>query len=408
MINARIGNSIPSAIEALRANKSRSILTTLGIVIGVVAVIVIVGLGQGSSAQVTAQLSNLGTNVLTISPGSTRGSGVAGGAGSSTSLKEADSEAIESNIKGVAAISPTVSGSAQVIAGNKNWSTRIQAVLPAYQQIQNWQMAEGGFFTDADNESARNVAVIGQTVATNLFATGTSPVGQQIQVRNVPFTVVGVLATKGSGFGGDQDDTILIPFKAGQIRLFGSTNVNSILVQAASADQMTQMQTNITTLLRTRHKIQTGASDDFTIRNNADLLTTVTSVSQTLTLLLGGVAAVSLVVGGIGIMNIMLVSVTERTREIGIRMAIGARGADILAQFLAEAVVLSLIGGLVGVGIGVGTVLAVPKLTGMAAVVPMSAIALSVGFAALVGIAFGVYPARKASLLDPIVALRYQ
>jgi putative ABC transport system permease protein len=407
MISARIGNSIPSAFEALRANKSRSVLTTLGIVIGVVAVIVIVGLGQGSSAQVTAQLSNLGTNVLTISPGSTRGSGVAGGAGTSTSLKAADADAI-AQVKGVAAISPTTSGSAQIIAGNKNWSTRIQAVLPAYQQIQNWQIASGAFFTDSDNESAKNVAVIGQTVATNLFATGTNPVGQQVKIRNVPFTVIGVLASKGAGFGGDQDDTILIPFKAGQIRLFGAQSINSILVQADSAGDMTQMTTAITTLLHTRHKIAAGASDDFSIRNNADLLTTVTSVSNTLTLLLGGVAAVSLVVGGIGIMNIMLVSVTERTREIGIRMAIGARGADILAQFLAEAVVLSLIGGLVGVALGVGTILVVPKLTGMAAVIPMSAIAMSVGFAALVGIAFGVYPARKASQLDPIVALRYQ
>ena len=206
----------------------------------------------------------------------------------------------------------------------------------------------------------------------------------------------------------DQDDTVLIPLRAGQIRLFGSSNVNSILIQAASADQMTQMTTDVTALLRARHKIQAGKADDFSIRNNADLLTTVGSVSQTMTYLLGGVAAVSLVVGGIGIMNIMLVSVTERTREIGIRMSIGARGSDILAQFLTEAVILSLIGGLVGVGLGIGIILAIPRVSGLAAVVPMSAIALSVGFAALVGIAFGVYPARKASQLDPIQALRYQ
>jgi putative ABC transport system permease protein len=404
----RVSNSVPSAFEALQANKSRSVLTTLGIVIGVVAVIVIVGLGQGSTAQVTSQLSGLGTNVLTISPGSTSSSGIRGGAGTQTSLKLEDSDAIGENVQGVAAISATVSGSAQIIAGSQNWSTRVQGVEPPYQQIQNWQLAEGGFFTEEDNTGARNVAVIGQTVATNLFPNGATAVGQQIRIRNVPFTVVGVLAAKGSGMGGDQDDTILIPLRAAQIRLFGSTNINSILIQATGSDQMTQITTDITALLRTRHKIQTGATNDFTIRNNADLLSTVNSVGQTMTYLLGGVAAVSLVVGGIGIMNIMLVSVTERTREIGIRMSIGARGSDILAQFLTEAVILSLLGGLVGVGLGIGIVLLIPRLSGLAAVVPMSAIALSVGFAALVGIVFGVYPARKAAQLDPIEALRYQ
>jgi putative ABC transport system permease protein len=404
----RVTSCIPSALEALRANKSRSVLTTLGIVIGVVAVIVIVGLGQGSTAQVTSQISNLGTNVLTIQSGSTSSSGIRGGAGTQTTLKAEDSEAIGEQVAGVAAISPTVSGTAQIIAGSQNWSTRVQAVEPAYQQIQNWQVAQGGFFTDEDNLAAKNVAVIGQTVATNLFPSGASPVGQQIRVRNVPFTVVGVLAPKGAGMGGDQDDTVLIPFRAGQIRLFGATSVNSILVQASSSDQMTTITADITTLLRTRHKLQGSAANDFTIRNNSDLLSTVTSVSTTMTYLLGGVAAVSLVVGGIGIMNIMLVSVTERTREIGIRMSIGARASDILAQFLTEAVILSLIGGLVGVALGVGTVLLVPRVSGLAAVVPLSAIALSVGFAALVGIAFGVYPARKASQLDPIQALRYQ
>ena len=401
-------SSLPSAFEALRANKSRSVLTTLGIVIGVVSVIVIVGLGQGSTAQVTAQLSNLGTNVLTIMPGSTSSSGIRGGAGTQTSLKAEDAAAIGESVNGVAAISSTVTGSAQIISDTGNWQTRIQAVEPAYQQIQSWQLAEGGFFSEADNEGARNVAVIGQTVATNLFPSGTSPVGKQIRIRNVPFTIVGLLQTKGSGFGGDQDDTVLIPLRAGQIRLFGSTNVNSILIQASSSDQMTQMTADVTSLLRTRHKIQAGRPDDFSIRNNSDLLSTVGSVSQTMTYLLGGVAAVSLVVGGIGIMNIMPVSVTERTREIGIRMSIGARGSDILAQFLTEAVILSLIGGLVGVAIGIGIIFTVPRLTGLAAVVPLNAIALSVGFAALVGIAFGVYPARKASQLDPIQALRYQ
>jgi putative ABC transport system permease protein len=405
---SRLAGCLPSAFQALISNKSRSILTTLGIVIGVVAVIVIVGLGQGSTAQVTSQISNLGTNVLTIMPGSTSSSGIRGGAGTQSSLKAEDSDAIKAQVQGVTAISPTLSGSVQVVAGSQNWSTRVQAVEPEYQQVQNWQVASGAFFTEADNDAAKNVALIGSTVATNLFPSGASPVGQQFRIRNVPFTIVGVLASKGSGMGGDQDDTIIIPLKAGQVRLFGSTSVNSILIQAASADQITKVQSDVSAVLRTRHKIQTGKADDFTVRNNAEMLSTITSVSQTMTYLLGGVAAVSLVVGGIGIMNIMLVSVTERTREIGIRMSIGARGSDILAQFLTEAVILSLIGGFVGVAIGVGTVLIVPKVSGLAAVVPLSAIALSVGFAALVGIVFGVYPARKASLLDPIEALRYQ
>jgi putative ABC transport system permease protein len=401
-----VSSSFPSAFEALRANKSRSVLTTLGIVIGVVAVIVIVGLGQGSTAQVKSQISNLGTNVLTIMPGSTSSSGIRGGAGTQTSLKLEDAEAIQDQIEGVSAISPTVSGSAQIIAGNQNWQTRIQGVEPGYQQVQNWQMAQGAFFTDADNAGARNVAVIGQTVATNLFPNGDA-VGQQIRIRNVPFTVVGLLAPKGAGMGGDQDDTVLIPLRAAQIRLFGGTSINSILIQAASADQMTQMTNDITALLRTRHKIS-GATNDFTIRNNTDLLSTVTSVSQTMTYLLGGVAAVSLVVGGIGIMNIMLVSVTERTREIGIRMAIGARGSDILAQFLTEAIVLSMLGGIIGIVIGVGVAYGAKLLAGWAIVIPAWSIGLAFGFSAAVGIFFGIYPARKASRLDPIEALRYQ
>jgi putative ABC transport system permease protein len=404
----RFAQSIPSALEALRANKGRAVLTTLGIVIGVAAVIAIVALGQGSSASVTSSLAGLGTNVLTLSPSSARSSGIASGAGTGSTLKLDDAEAIQTSVDGVAALSPIVQGNAQVIAGNQNWQTRVQGVRPVYQQIGNWQLQAGGFFTEQDDTGARNVAVIGQTVATNLFTRTDAAIGQYVMVRNVPCTVVGVLAPKGSGFGGDQDDVVFVPFNTARIRLFGSTTLNSVSIQAETADQMTQMTTDITALLRQRHRLQTGQADDFTIRNNNNLLETVTRITQTLTLLLGSVAGVSLVVGGIGIMNIMLVSVTERTREIGIRMAIGARASDILAQFLVEAVLLSMLGGAIGIAIGIGVAYGASAIAGWAISVPAWSIGLAFGCSALVGIFFGIYPARKASRLDPIDALRYQ
>jgi putative ABC transport system permease protein len=407
----RFFQSIPSALEALRANKGRSILTTLGIVIGVASVIAIVALGQGSSEQVSNQLATLGTNVLTISPGSTRSGGAAaaaGGAGTGTTLKAEDADAILRDVPGVLRLTPIVSGNSQIIAGNQNWQTRVQGVRPDYQQIQNWQIAQGGFFSQEDDTTAKNVVVLGQTTASNLFPGNQQAVGQVIRIRNVPFTVAGVLAPKGAGFGGDQDDTVLVPFRTAQVRLFGATQINQISVQAAEANQMTEMMQRITQLLRERHRLQPGRPDDFSIRNNNDLIETREGIAQTLTLLLGGVAAVSLVVGGIGIMNIMLVSVTERTREIGIRMAIGARGTDILSQFLVEALILSMLGGVIGILLGLGIAVGSSRFAGWAVSVPMSAIVLAFGFSALVGIFFGIYPARKASQLDPIEALRYQ
>jgi putative ABC transport system permease protein len=403
----RVLQSIPSALAALRANTARSVLTTLGIVIGVAAVIAIVALGEGASASVATQLQGLGTNLLTVTPGSARAGGVRVGAGSVATLKAADADAIAA-LDGVTAVSPIVGGNAQAIAGAQNWSTRIQAVSPAYQQLEDWQIVDGAFFTDQDNATASSVAVLGQTVATNLFPDSQTSVGQLIRIRNVAFTVIGVLASKGSSFGGDQDDTILIPFETGQVRLFGATSINQIVLQVADASQMTPVQQEVQQLLRARHQLQPSQADDFTIRNNADIITRVSSVTDTMTLLLGGVAAVSLVVGGIGIMNIMLVSVTERTREIGIRLAVGARPGDILTQFMVEAVVLSVLGGVIGILLGSATAILMPIVGGWAAVLPWNAIVLAFGVSGAIGIFFGIYPARKAAQLDPIDALRYE
>jgi putative ABC transport system permease protein len=323
-------------------------------------------------------------------------------------LSAADAGAIRADVPGVARVSAVVNGNSQVIAGNQNWQTRVQGVQTDYQQIQNWQLVAGGFFDAEDDAAARNVALLGQTVARTLFPGGQSALGQVVRIRNVPFTVVGILASKGSAGFQDLDDTILVPFKTGQVRLFGPTAINSISLQAASADDLDEITERTALVLRQRHRLRPGQADDFQIRSSNDIIETATGVSQTMTLLLAGVAGVSLIVGGIGIMNIMLVSVTERTREIGIRMALGARPGDVLGQFLVEAVVLSVMGGLIGIGLGVGVALAFPQLVGWPTVLSYAAIGVAFGFSALVGVFFGFYPARKASQLDPIDALRYE
>jgi putative ABC transport system permease protein len=402
--NTRLLETVPSALAALLANKGRSILTTLGIIIGVAAVISIVALGEGASASVATQLSGLGTNLLTIQPGSAQSGGARSGAGTAVTLTAADADAIAQNVANLTGVSPVVSGNSQLIAGAQNWSTRVQGVTPSYLSIENWTIAQGAAFTDQANTNSANVVLLGDTVVQDLFPNGQSPVGQVIRIRNVPFTVVGVLGAKGGG----QDDTALIPFQTAQVRLFGASNINQIVLQVADASLMTTATNDVTALLRQRHRLTSNQASDFRIQNNNDLITRVSSVSQTMTALLGGVAAVSLVVGGIGIMNIMLVSVTERTREIGIRLAIGARPRDVLMQFLVEAVVLSVLGGVIGILIGSAVALLLPTVAGWTTVLPWNAIVLAFGVSAAIGMFFGIYPARKASQLDPIVALRYE
>ncbi len=403
----RVLQTVPSAFAALRANKGRSMLTALGIIIGVAAVIAMLALAESASAGMRAQLGGLGANVLTVSPGSAESGGARTGTGSVNTLKAGDVDAIVETVPGVAA-SAVVAGGAQVIVGNQNWSTRVEAVLPAYQQIEDWQVAQGAFFLNQDNADSRNVAVIGQTVANNLFPKNTSPLGQVIRVRNVPFTVIGILASKGGGFGYDQDDVVFIPLQTGQVRLFGGTSINQIVIQVAYDAHMSAATQQLTQVLRLRHQLRPGQADDFSVFNNNDVIAKVQQVSQAMTVLLGSISTISLIVGGIGIMNIMLVSVTERTREIGVRLAIGAQPADVLAQFLVESVVLSLFGGLIGVAFGSTVALSVSHFAGWPAPPLFGAIMLSFGFAAFIGIFFGIYPARKASLLDPIVALRYE
>jgi putative ABC transport system permease protein len=399
--------TVPSALGALRANKGRSILTMLGIIIGVAAVNAIVALGRSASDMIQHQLAGLGTNLLIISPSSPTSGGVRTGSTTATTLKPADAKAIAAQVDGLSGSSPVVSGPAQVIAGTQNWSTVVQGVMPEYLSMDNWTIAAGRSFSAQDNAESASVAVIGQTVATNLFPGGESTVGQQIRIRNVPVTVVGVLGSKGSlGTLGDQDDTVLVPFQTAQVRLFGSQSINAIVVQVADTSAMSSVSDDITAALRQQHHLASGAANDFTISNNQDIISRVAAITGTLTALLGGAAAISLLVGGVGIMNIMLVSVTERTREIGIRLAIGAQPTDVVWQFLIEAVVLSALGGVIGISIGSIGAVAFQTLIGWAPVLPWSAIVLSFVVAAAMGMFFGAYPARRASQLDPIVALR--
>ena len=394
-----------SALKSLRANKMRSLLTSLGIIIGVGAVIVMISISEASAASINNRLSGLNPSELIIRSGSTGGGRVGtvrGGAGSLQTLTQADADALAS-LPNVSAVSPVLNVSGQVVFQNQNWSTQTQGVYPDYQQIGSWQMQEGSFLSGTSGMTA----VIGQTVVSNLFTPlGVDPLGQQIRIGRVSFTVVGVLASKGGSSFGNADDVVYVPFTTAQQQLSGSRFVGSIDVTADNPADVNNVQTEVEQALEQRHHISNAANDDFTIQNQSQILQTVQATSQTLTILLVGVASISLVVGGIGIMNIMLVSVTERTREIGIRMAIGARPGDVMTQFLIEAIMLSVLGGSVGILLGVGGGLAYSFFTSSAFALSPLAVLLAFGFAGAVGIVFGFYPARRAARLDPIVALR--
>ena len=396
------------AMRALRRNKLRSVLTMLGIIIGVGAVIAMVALGEGAKAMIRAQIASLGTNVLMILPGTATQSGVRTGSGGVRTLVDTDAKAMMEEIRSVGFASPLLRRMEQLVAGNLNWSALVQGVAPEFQSIRDWSVVEGRFINDADVDNASKVAVVGQTVADNLFG-NENPLDAIIRVRNIPFRVVGVLGVKGqSSQGYDQDDTIIIPYTTMQKRLMRITNVQNIIVSVVSAERMQEAQDQISALLRQRHRIQQDQEDDFQIRNLSDIAEAAASSAKVMAVLLGCVASISLLVGGIGIMNIMLVSVTERTREIGIRMAVGARSRDILLQFLVEAVVMAASGGLLGILLGVGSSKVLNQWAQWPTLISPGIVAVAFLFSAAVGVFFGLYPARKAAHLDPIEALRYE
>jgi putative ABC transport system permease protein len=396
------------ALDALLRNRARSLLTMLGVIIGVAAVIVTVAIGAGARTSVQNQINALGSNMLVVMPGSVTQGGARSGFGGASTLTPDDGMAI-AKLPGVAAVSPVVNSRSQVVAGENNWQTSISGVAPTYTFIRSWAMQSGAFLSQNDVISANKVAVLGQTVVQNLFLDGSSPLGKTIIIKGVPFTVIGTLAPLGqSGMGQDQDDTILIPYTAAMQRLTGQTTVNTLMVSASSSDEVQDVQNEVTSLLEQRHRIVPPAQDDFNVRNLQDIAAAASSTGAIMEFLLAGVAAVSLIVGGIGIMNIMLVSVTERTREIGLRMAVGARGGTILRQFLTESIVLSTAGGIIGVLIGLGGTEIVALLAKWPMMIPPAWITFSVAFSAMVGVFFGYYPARKAANLRPIEALRFE
>ncbi len=407
----RLLASLRIALRALMVNKMRSALTMLGIIIGVGAVIAMIAVGSGAKSVIAERIASMGSNMLIVMSGSSTSGGFRFGSGTVPTLTAEDAKAILSEISSVKYVAPTLPGVAQVVYGNQNWSTSIQGTTPEMLDIREWPVTSGRSFTQQDLDGATKVCLLGTTVVENLFG-GIDPVGQIVRIKKVPFTVIGVLGQKGqASFGQDQDDTIFVPLTTAQKRLFGMQfpgMVRTITVQAKGPEVMGEAEEEINILLRQRHRIQPNQDNDFTVRNLTEIMSTAQETASVMSLLLGAIASISLMVGGIGIMNIMLVSVTERTREIGIRIAVGAKGRDILFQFLIESLVLSLIGGIVGIAIGVAGTLILSRLTQWPTLFSMQAILLAFLFSGSVGVFFGFYPARKASMLNPIEALRYE
>jgi putative ABC transport system permease protein len=399
---------IKIASRALRRNKLRTALTMLGIIIGVGAVIAMVSIGNGAKAMVEAQIASLGQNVMQVMSGSITRGGLHTGWGTAGTLTIEDANAIQREIPGVIATSPEIRTVGQVTAGNQNWSTQILGEGEDYLDLRQWPLEDGAMFTDQDVRGANKVAVVGQTIARQLFGQS-EVIGQILRIKNVPFVIVGQLAPKGTSFyGTDQDDVVIIPYTSAMKRITGTTTLRGINVQAEKPSILLNVQQQIIDLLRQRHRIQPGREDDFSVRTQQDIAEVATANSKVMTVLLGAIASVSLLVGGIGIMNIMLVSVTERTREIGIRMAVGAKGRDILLQFLVEAITLSVLGGVIGIATGIGASRILATMKNWPTLTSLTSIIVAFLFSAAVGVFFGFYPARKASHLDPIDALRYE